>query len=584
MVLRLSLSVLITKSFLTYDQKGRIPILLFVVMALSNWVSSWFLISGILILGLLAVVVHDVILWKRMPPGPQPIPFLGNKSIIPQKHPWIQFQDWSKKYGPIYTLWLGRRPTIIISDPVVAADLMEKRSNKYSSRPRFVAMGELLWDMASILVQPYGKHWSIRRKLLHSALTPRALQHYKPVQEAESTRLCYQLFHSPDDWEALLDRLTASIVFSISYGHRIDSLTSPIIRQRMKFMHYAASLNVPGAYLVESFPFLKNVPDALAPWKVDIKRHGHEEASTNMKLVADVQEDIENAKKGGHPIPNSLAKQLLENRAADPESFSLLSDRDFSFVPASLFGAGADTTASTLCSAFLAIVTNQATLEAVHAELDAVIGKDRMPTFEDESSLPYLRAFCKEVLRWRPVAVLGGTPHASTEPDNYQGYYIPAGTTILGNTWAINHNEAYYPNSHHFNPLRFLDVDPTTLTYLPKQYITSTPLEKGRAHPSKLGHSSFGWGRRICPGADLASNNLYIALAKMLWTFDILPKKGVTYDIFDYTDGFNIRPHKFEVVIKIRSTQHQKVLMEQYKEAEKLMETFPLFKENEVVV
>lgn len=387
---------------------------------------------------------------------------------------------------------------------------------------------------SAVLVQPYGKEWSIRRKLLHSALTPRALQNYIPVQQAEACRLCYQLLARPGEWEQLLDWMTASIVFSISYGHRIDSMDSPVIRERMSIMHYNATLNVPGKYLAESFPILKHTPLWLAPWKRDIKHHGAIEANANMRLTNYIKHEMEEERRTGRTIPNSLCKQLLERRARDPESFALLSDRDFSFIPSSLFGAGADTTASSLCSAFLALVTHPATLDAAHAELDAVIGSDRLPTFADEASLPYLRALCKEVLRWRPVAVLGGTPHATTASDVYEGWFIPKDTNVLGNTWAINHNEKYYPNSHHFNPLRFLDEEPSTLGYLPAEYVRSTPVEKGSEHPSKLGHSSFGWGRRICPGAELASNNLYIALATLLWCFDIKPIKGVEYDTWDY--------------------------------------------------
>ena len=121
-------------------------------MAWSNIFIIWSGLTGLFMAGLLGVLIHDMILWKRMPPGPQPLPFIGNKLDVPGKYPWIQFQEWSRKYGPIYTLWFGRRPTVIISDPVVAVDLLEKRSHKYSSRPRFVAMGEIFWDMSSILV------------------------------------------------------------------------------------------------------------------------------------------------------------------------------------------------------------------------------------------------------------------------------------------------------------------------------------------------------------------------------------------------------------------------------------------------
>lgn len=544
----------------------------------------WLAVTTGLLLPILAIIVHDVWLWKRMPPGPPPIPFLGNKRQVPSRHPWIKFQEWSQTYGPMFTIWFGRRPTVIISDPHVAVALMEKRSQKYSSRPRFVVMGEIYWDMASILVQPYSKEWTVRRKLLHTALTPRALQNYIPVQQAEACRLCFFLLTKPDQWEQLLDWMTASIVFSISYGHRIDSMDSGVIRQRMDIMHYNATLNVPGKYLAESFPILKHVPDFLAPWKREIKRRGAIEAGANMRLASFVKHEMEESERSGKPLPNSLCKQLLENRARDPQAFALLSDRDFSFIPSSLFGAGADTTASTLCSALLALVTHPQTMEAAHAELDTVIGRDRMPDFQDEPELPYIRALCKETLRWRPVAVLGGTPHASTVADTYEGYHIPKGTNILGNTWAINHNERYYPNSHHFNPLRFLEPDAQSLDYLPQAYVASTPSEKGEPHPSKLGHSSFGWGRRICPGADLASNNLFIALACLLWTYDIKPKKGVRYDIWDYVGGFNIRPRHFECDIRVKSEQHEKVLREQYREARGVMDKFPQFQEDAMAV
>ncbi|KAL5359284.1 cytochrome P450 [Aspergillus floccosus] len=530
---------------------------------------------GILLI-IIGTLVHDVILWKRLPPGPPPFPLIGNKLHVPSKHPWIKFREWSKIYGPIYTIWFGRRPTVVISDPAVASELLEKRSTKYSTRPRFVTMGEIYWDMASILVQPYGKEWQVRRKLLHSALTPRALDNYKPLQQAESCRLCYQLLQNSDKWEALLDRLTASIVFAIAYGHRVDDVRSPVVRQRLEFMQYSSSLNVPGAYLVESFPVLKYLPDWVAPWKAEIKRRGRIEAEANMNLVRVVRRDIESANgaQGTAPIFNSLTRQLLKIRIQDPESFPL-SDRDFSYIPASLFGAGSDTTASTLCSAMLAIVTTPIVLEMVQAELDSVIGYDRLPTFEDIRDLPYLRAFCKEVLRWRPVAVLGGTPHACSEDDYYNGHYIPKGTVVLGSSWAINLNPEYYPNPNHFNPLRFLDVDIQSLSYLSEKYLSSTEQEKGTPHPSKLGHSSFGWGRRICPGADLATNTLLITLSRLLWCFDIRPVPGGTYDTLDYSSGFNIRPQTLHVKIKVRSDHHCRVAEREYRDASEFLETLP---------
>ena len=526
--------------------------------------------SAIVALGL---VLHDAYLWSRLPRGPLPLPFVGNKFNIPKAKPWLQFEQWSKKYGPIFTIWIGRKPTLVLSDPQIAVDLMEKRSAKYSSRPRMVVMGEVYNGNSSILTQPYSKSWSIRRKLLHQALSPKALELYKPTQEAEAARLCYALLENSAGWEKELERFTSSVVFCVAYGHRIDSLNARVISDRFRFMHNMASLNSPGKYLAETFPLLAKLPNALAPWKRKVRAMGDEEARANLDLLQMVKDDIAAAEESGasEALPNSLCRLLLELRESE---YVPLSEKHFSYIPASLFGAGSDTTASTLCSAFLALVTHPHVLDTAQDELDAVVGSERLPNFADKLALPYMNALCKEVLRWRPVAVLGGTPHASTENDVYGGFHIPAGTTILGNSWAINLNDEYYPQPHTFDPVRFLADKDLTALGLAKQ-----PYSGVKSHPSRSGHSSFGWGRRICPGADLASNSLFIALASLLWAYDILPCDGVTYDTFAYTEGFNIRPRSLRCMIRIRSSRHLEVVRKEQAKSLEWLEKFPSFED-----
>lgn len=432
-----------------------------------------------------------------------------------------------------------------------------------------VVMGEIFNDNASILTQPYGKEWQVRRRLLHQALNPSALPKYKRTQEAEASRLCYALISGEGgDWEKELERFTSSVVFCVAYGRRIDSLNAKVIGERFKFMQFAASLNIPGKYLVESFPVLKNLPWKQR-WRREVEEMGREEGKANMELLDMVRKELES--RGEEAVPDCLAKLVLRLRK---EEEIPLSDLHLSYVPASLFGAGSDTTASTLCSAILGLVTHPEVLKLAQAELDDVVGIDRLPTFEDEANLPYIRALCKENLRWRPVAVLGGTPHASTEDDVYEGYRIPAGTTILTNSWAVNLNEDYYPQPHNFDPVRFLSQEELNKRGIPKQ-----PYMGKKRHPSSSGHSSFGWGRRICPGGGLAENSLFIALAKLLWTFDILPIAGRQYDIFAYTDGFNVRPQKFECVIQVRSERHRTVLEREVIDARQLLEKFKPFEE-----
>ena len=82
----------------------------------------------------------------------------------------------------------------------------------------------------------------------------------------------------------------------------------------------------------------------------------------------------------------------------------------------------------------MAIVSHPEVQKKAQAELDAVVGPDRLPDFADRDSLPYIDAILKETTRWHPVVPLG-IPHKSFEDDVYDGYHIPAGTVLIPNCW-----------------------------------------------------------------------------------------------------------------------------------------------------
>lgn len=111
--------------------------------------------------------VRVLLLRRKLPPGPFPLPVIGNHFRIPHFQPWVRFEEWSRWYGnPMITIWLGSRPVIVLNDAWTASDLLEKRADVYSSRPRFVAMGELTGSATNnqaTLV--YGDQWRLHRKL-----------------------------------------------------------------------------------------------------------------------------------------------------------------------------------------------------------------------------------------------------------------------------------------------------------------------------------------------------------------------------------------------------------------------------------
>jgi cytochrome P450 len=153
-------------------------------------------------------------------------------------------------------------------------------------------------------------------------------------------------------------------------------------------------------------------------------------------------------------------------------------------------------------------------------ELDRIVGKRRSPTLTDD--LPYVRAFVKEVFRWRSTSIIG-VPHAPTQDDYWNGYLIPKDTWVQGNIWAIHHNDREFPEPDYFNPRRYLNSSDS------------------RPFPGERGYMTFGWGRRSCAGQFLAEQGTLLSIARLLWGFRVEPAtdsvsgKEIAVDINAYT-------------------------------------------------
>lgn len=194
----------------------------------------------------------------------------------------------------------------------------------------------------------------------------------------------------------------------------------------------------------------------------------------------------------------------FSNRLIKEQEASGLTWREVGNLTSNLIGGGVDTTSSSMVSFVLAMCCFPEKQKRAQEELDRVVGRERMPSWEDEDALPYITSTVSEILRWRTVTVLGGLPHAPIQDDEYMGYFIPKDAWVVGNIWAIHRHPRDYPEPDEFRPERFLGG-----------------LE--RPHPSKKGHSAFGWGRRQCSGQPLAEQGLWLVTARLLWAFDIKP-------------------------------------------------------------
>ncbi|EQB43994.1 cytochrome P450 [Colletotrichum gloeosporioides Cg-14] len=187
--------------------------------------------------------------------------------------------------------------------------------------------------------------------------------------------------------------------------------------------------------------------------------------------------------------------------------------------------------------------------------IDRVLtAEPRPPTWEDEESLQYCRAFLTEIFRWRSAIALGGLPHAPIQDDVYNGMLIPAGTTIIDNLWAIHRNPRGYPNPDEVRPERFLDE------------------AERRPNPSKRGIFIFGWGRRVCSGQPLAEQSVWFTIVELLWAFRMRSADEQGNDkkvgIFAFNNSPAPRPLPLNVEFTPRSEKIEEITRQEASRAE----------------
>ncbi|KAH7909414.1 cytochrome P450 [Hygrophoropsis aurantiaca] len=469
------------------------------------------------------------------PPGPKPLPLIGNLRDIPLQNESATYNKWAQQYGDlVYANVLGRG-LLFVNTPQIATDLFEKRSVNYSDRNSLPMINDLMgWDW-SFGHMPYGERWKKHRKMFERQFRPAVAPTYWPIQRKEAHALLRNILDNPDDLAEHLRHNAASVIMNVVYGIEIAPRNDRYIDIAETALDGMAKAAAPGAFLVDILPFLKHVPNWMpgAGFK--------QKAAFWKKAVLEMRD-----------LPFQAVQTALSQGKASPCFVShLLSDLDvkndvtdqvetIKGCAGLAYAAGAESEVSSLKSFFLAMVIHPEVQAKARAELDSVIGPGRLPDFEDRQSLPYVGAIVKEVLRWNPVAPLG-LPHMVTNDDTYNGYFIPAGTTVIGNTWTILHDERNY-----FQPMKFM----------PERFLTPD----GKPDESVLdpAAAAFGYGRRICPGRFAADAQLWISVACILMVFDITPaidKDGRPIPVKPaFESGMICHPKPYNCSIKPRST------------------------------
>ncbi|TFY75063.1 hypothetical protein EWM64_g8950 [Hericium alpestre] len=467
-----------------------------------------------------------------LPPGPKGLPVIGNVLDMPKSQEWLTFAKW----GPIIYINIFGQPMIILNDGKVAADMLVKKSSIYSDRPVLPMASELCGWTQTLALTPYGDRFREYRKSLHRLMGTRSeLKSSIPLIESETQVFLKRVLAKPTDMTDNIRKTAGSIILMMAYGYKTKEDNDPLVHLVDVATNQFSEITEPGRYLVDIFPILKHVPSWF-PGAGFQKEAVHYTKVVND--MADVPLDFVKEKMAEGTVLPSYSSKLLERKDLTPSQLD-----NIKWSAASLYGGGADTTVSAVNTLFLAMTLFPEAQRKAQAEIDAVIGGDRLPTSEDRPRLPYVDALVNEVLRWGPVAPLG-LPHRLLEDDIHDGYLIPKGSIIMVNIWKLLHNPAVYADPERFYPERYLGVD-------------------GKAPEEDPRNYCFGFGRRICPGLNLADASIWITCAMALTVFDVSTtiENGVpVVPKAKYTDGTISHPEPFKCTIKPRSAKAEELI------------------------
>ncbi|OQV04034.1 hypothetical protein CLAIMM_08984 [Cladophialophora immunda] len=501
---------------------------------------------GILFAGLLYYQKLRARSKAPLPPGPKGEPIIGHLRIIPKSHPEYQYTQWGKDYGSdvLYFNVLGR-PIIVLNSVEACHDLLDKRGPNYNDRPRFVLFEVMGWGITLTFLR-WGKRFKLHRKLMQSSFTQSACKSYRPIQEQEARLAVKEILANPPDWESLLRKYATAVVLRIGFGLGVSQKDDPYVKMVLDAEEATGKGGVPGASVVDFFPALRYLPTWLL--KLNVLEHARVSKAYIQKLHdapwEATEAEIRNRQAALPSFMRTHLERYLENEKSGKVNEATIADIKGAAGAISI--AGANTSWSTIMVCILNLLLHPEIQRKARAEIDAVVGTDRLPGFEDRENLPYIEQILQETTRWCPLSPLG-VPHATLEDDIYKGMLIPKGSVVFANAYAMTHDERVYSDPDAFNPDRYTPTD-----------------QGGRGEP--LPEGSFGFGRRVCPGQWLAMAGVYIMVATLLATVDMCPAVGSDGNEIapsvSFTDGLSNVPDSFGCVMKLRSERARQLLEE----------------------
>jgi len=460
---------------------------------------------------------------KDYPPGPWPLPIIGNLHLLGSK-PHIVLTKLREKYGPVMSFSFGSQRMVVIQDIMRAKETLGTK--EFSGRPQDDLAGHLASrGHKNIAFSDYSSRLIAMRKIAHGALKAYGdglVKLEKSVQEeVDALVKRFDLkngegFDPNTDFGLSVTNVICAIIFGRRYS--IDHSEFQCIRHSIN-MIFSFDFTAPVNYL----PILTLFPNS----SLDAFKRGLELKDNFLdKVLKEHKEsfDPEHLRDFTDFILSELKKLELEDESAQ----HLVDDINLQQILSDLLVAGVETTTTMLTWSTAYLARYPEVQSRIAEERKKVLG-DRMPRLSDRGSLHYFEAVIQESLRMGTVAALA-IPHKTIHNTECNGYKIPAGTKVWYNVWSMHHDETKWREPYCFMPQRFLDSEGKLMRTTDQSFLP------------------FGSGRRVCIGEALARMELFMFLSNILYRYELVPDSDLPrLDGEDGELGLVFKPKPFKI-------------------------------------
>ncbi|KAF8023194.1 LOW QUALITY PROTEIN: hypothetical protein BT93_F0638 [Corymbia citriodora subsp. variegata] len=471
-------------------------------------------IQFLLLLAFYAAVKRLLHKIRSLPPSPFPtLPVIGHLHLL-KKPLHRSLSRISRRHGPVALLQF-----LVVSSPDAAEECLARNDVVFANRPRLLAGKHLGYNYTSLAWSSCGDHWrNLRRIASLEILSTNCLQTLSSIRLARSLpRLLAKSGGQSVDMKSAFFELMLNVMMQMIAGKRYYGENVGEVEEARKFREIVTeSFRVGGANNIGEFlPFLRLMG-----------LEGLEEKLMELQKKRDefMQNLIDKSQSGeGNAFPKAAAAEggkrsttrtKLSRASWGPYNRSnTKKSREYGLVSwQALLAAGTDTSAATMEWAMSAMLNHPEIMKKARAEIDQVMGHDRLVGKSDLPKLPYLHCVMNETMRMYPVGPLL-VPHESAEECRVGGYRVPGGTMLLINLFSIQNDPKYWPDAAKFKAERFEGME-------------------GMRDGYKM--MPFGSGRRGCPGEKLALRMIGLMLGSLI---QCLEWERIGDEPIDMTEG-----------------------------------------------